>query len=362
MLDFTSALYLGFLHASRELRPWTQFTTGAPAALTVPEAAGRVARELAALQGLERATLAPSTLHLVWDLFGLLARERPAVFLDDGTYPVARWGVERAAARGARVVRFPHHDARTLRQAVAASRRGLQRTVIVADGFCPACGQAAPVDEYLAAAQEGNGLLVLDDTQALGIFGESPGPNAPYGRGGGGMLRHAQTGGPRAVLVSSLAKAFGVPMAALSGSGAIVQAFEEQSESRTHSSPPSIAALHAAERALERNRREGDAVRLRLAGLVRHFRLRARATGLALVETGFPVQTLRGDARFGAVEAHRSLLEKGIRAVLHRSHSDRGPRLSFLITANHTVPQLERTLEALSAIAGRAAVAVSRGR
>ena len=33
VLDFTSALYLGLQHPSRSLRPWRQFTTGAPAAL-----------------------------------------------------------------------------------------------------------------------------------------------------------------------------------------------------------------------------------------------------------------------------------------------------------------------------------------
>jgi hypothetical protein len=30
MLDFTSALYLGFRHPNRSLRPWSQFTTGVP--------------------------------------------------------------------------------------------------------------------------------------------------------------------------------------------------------------------------------------------------------------------------------------------------------------------------------------------
>jgi 8-amino-7-oxononanoate synthase len=72
-LDFTSALYLGLGHASASLRPWDQLTTGAPAALVEPSDANAVARRVAALQGCERGLLAPSALHLFWDLFGALA-------------------------------------------------------------------------------------------------------------------------------------------------------------------------------------------------------------------------------------------------------------------------------------------------
>src|SRR5262245_64902371 len=101
VLDFTSALYLGLLHPSRVLRPWTQLTTGVPAALAPPPGAVAVTARLAALQGCERATLGTSTLHLFWDLFGLFPAREIAIYLDAGTYAIAGWGVERAAARGA---------------------------------------------------------------------------------------------------------------------------------------------------------------------------------------------------------------------------------------------------------------------
>jgi 8-amino-7-oxononanoate synthase len=78
VLNFTSALYLGLRHPSWSLRPWAQLTTGAPAALAPPPGARMVADMLAALQGCERAALAPSTLHLFWDLFGMVG-SRPSV-------------------------------------------------------------------------------------------------------------------------------------------------------------------------------------------------------------------------------------------------------------------------------------------
>ena len=39
------------------------------------------------------------------------------------------------------------------------------------DGFCPGCGRAAPLREYLESARAQRGLLVLDDTQAIGVLG-----------------------------------------------------------------------------------------------------------------------------------------------------------------------------------------------
>jgi hypothetical protein len=77
-------------------------------------------------------------------------------------------------------------------------------------------------------------------------------------------LRWSGTGGPEALVFSSLAKAFGVPMAVLGGSGAWIRKFEEKSLTRVHCSPPSIAVLRAAEHALL-STREGTRPRARLA-------------------------------------------------------------------------------------------------
>lgn len=145
MLNFTSALYLGLRHPSCSLRPWSQFTTGVPAALAQPPNAPELAQTLAALQGCELGTFGTSTLHLFWDLFGMLSRQRVAIYVDAGAYPMARWGVERAAAHGARVRSFLHHDAEALRRHLGHDARSRVRPLVVADGFCPGCGKSAPL-------------------------------------------------------------------------------------------------------------------------------------------------------------------------------------------------------------------------
>jgi hypothetical protein len=255
MLDFTSALYLGLRHASWSLRPWAQLTTGAPAALVAPPGARAVADALAALQGCQRGTLAPSTLHLFWDLFGMLPNHGVAIYISGGTYPIARWGVERAAARGVPVRSFPHHDAAALWRQLQRDASRQLRPVVVADGLCPDCGAPAPVAAYLENVRAFGGLLILDDTQALGVLGSAPKPDAPYGHDGGGSLPWSGVGGPDVLVGSSLAKGFGVPVAVLAGSETMIGRFKATSETRVHCSPPSLAVIHAAEGALEVNRR-----------------------------------------------------------------------------------------------------------
>ena len=360
MLDFTSALYLGLEHPSGALRPWDRLTTGRPAALApLPGAAG-LARQLAALLGAERATLGRSTLHLFWDLPSVLpgvwGDRGIAVHLDAGTYAIGRWAAERAAARGTAVHGFAHHDAEALSAAV---RRDGRRPVIVADGFCPGCGRAAPVREYLECARDG--LLVLDDTQAIGILGARPGPRAPYGCGGGGSLRWWDLDGADVVTIASLAKGFGAPLAVLAGSARSVERFEARSDTRVYTSPPSSADIHAAERALALNAACGDRLRWRLATLVRRFRRRLLEARLAADGGLFPVQTLRLPHGTDAVRLHSQLHAEGIRAVLQRSHGAATPRISFLLTAGHRTAEVDHVVSALARSIARTATRSTRG-
>jgi 8-amino-7-oxononanoate synthase len=342
MLDFTSALYLGFRHDSRSLRPWRQLTTGVPAALRTAPAARAVAERLARLQGCEHATLAASTLHLCVDLFCQLAASRPVIHVDAGTYPVAALGVELAAARGAGVKTFPRFDAVALERQLRAAP---SRPVVVADGFAPGLGPA-PVRAYAESVGDRGGLLILDDTQALGILGA----------GGGGSLRRAAPDGANVVLVCSLAKAFGVPIASLSGDARFVRRFEAQSATRVHCSPPSAAALAAAARALELNARGGDERRARLAALVRRFRRGLVRAGLRPRGGLFPVQVLGLLEIADPPGAHERLRRLGIACVLRQDTVGGPPELAFLLTARHTARDVDRAVAAVPRAARAGAV------
>jgi len=359
VIDFTSSLYLGLRHASTDLRPWSHLTVGKPAALWAPPASRTVAEQLAALVGCERASLGPSTLHLFWDLFASPEMSPGAIFVDAATYPIARWGTERAALRGIPVRTFPHHDVGGLIRRLRRSGPALRRPIVVADGLCPGCGGAAPVRELLGVVRRFGGTLVLDDTQALGIAGQHASAEMPYGVGGGGSLCRAGAGMPDVVLVSSLAKGFGAPLAVLAGTRRVVGGFETTSQTRVHCSPPSMASLAAAERALAINGRSGDHLRRRLLSLVLRFR-----HGIAQVGAGtrdlFPVQTLDPIPGLDPFALSQELFGRGIRTVLHRPRCGSGARVSLLITALHGTSAIDAAVEAIGATITARRAAVSR--
>jgi 8-amino-7-oxononanoate synthase len=360
VLDFTSALYLGLRHASASLKPWVQLTTGVPAAHSVPWIARRVARGLAAVQGCEAATLVPSTLHAFMDLGEIFGRAGYAILIDRGAYPISRWGMERAAMRGAFVRRFNHFDVDSLGWAL---RSGLnrRRPVVVCDGFCPGCGRPAPLAAYLGLVTSAGGWLLIDDTQALGIFGYSPDARRPYGEGGGGMPRFSSLFSPRLAVVASLAKGFGAPLAALSASTEFVRQFERWSCTRMHCSPPSLAVIHAAASALTINELYGETLRSRLTNLVRRFRARLRTA--AIVPTGgcFPVQTLPPLTGIDAADVHQKLWRAGISTVLHRIVDNYPVRISFLVNAGHTDAMIDRAADVLRSIVERTRFSQGRG-
>jgi 8-amino-7-oxononanoate synthase len=341
VLDFTSSLYLGFDHMACDASG-QPLTLGKPAALEEPPGAGELGRRLAALMGCPAAVLAPSTLHLFWDLFEWLGREGVTFCADRGIYPVSRMGLERAASKGSEVLWFAHHDPDSLAKLLARARR---RPVVVTDGFCPACGSPAPLGRYLGAVRRLGGLLVLDDTQAFGILGRrEPGNGPPYGLGGGGSLAFHSLMGDDIVVVSSLAKAFGAPLATLGGGSRLVREFKWESATRVHCSPPSTAAIRAATRALVLNRVHGDVLRLRLATVIASFRRLLAARGWQVDGRCFPVQTIGGP---GAADAYEALLRLGVQTVPKRAG------LSFVLTARHRHTDIEQAARALISIGPR---------
>jgi 8-amino-7-oxononanoate synthase len=193
-------------------------------------------------------------------------------------------------------------------------------------------------------------MLVLDDTQPLGIFGCCPGVPNPYGLGGGGSLRVHAVEAPRVVLVSSMAKGFGVPMAMVAGSARFVAQFKRQSATQVHSSPPSLADLHAAESALTLNHEQGDSIRWRLALTIERFRSRLRASGIRSGSSLFPVQSLTLLPQIDALRLYRRLCEARIVTVLHRPPCRPGPVVSLIITANHSLADIDRAATAIVSI------------
>jgi 8-amino-7-oxononanoate synthase len=262
------------------------------------------------------------------------------------TYAIARWGVRQGASADTPVYTFPAGDTAALERLVGNPACRRRRPIIVCDAFWPGSDRQPPLARYAAFVARHHGLLVLDDTQALGVLGHGASTGAPLGWGGGGSLRHRSLGGAHVVVGASLAKGFGVPVAVLSGSRATVSRFEAGSGTRVHASPPSVAVIQAATRALALNRQRGDALRLRLTHRVQQFRRRLARLGLRAAGGAFPVQSLTSLGGFDAASLHAGLLERGVRTVLHDECG--AAKLSFIITAAQNPTCIDRAANALA--------------
>lgn len=353
MLDFTSSLYLGMRHPAKSLRPWSQMTLGKPTALKEPPLQARLEQRLAGVTGCDSVLFGASTLHLFWDLFGYLSKQAVAIYPDAGAYPIARWGVQRAAGFGVPVHQFAHYSPGQLEQVLASASHRKRKPVIVCDGFCPGCGKPAPLAEYLAITRRHGGYLVIDDTQALGLLGINPNPGEPYGMGGGGSLRWHQIGGPELIAVSSLAKGFGVPVAMIGGNSTVLKHFEEHSETRAHCSPPSLPVIHAVEHALDLNDRLGDDLRECLAKNVATFRAGLLNIGCKASGGIFPVQTLRPKANIQTSLLHHQIQQRRVQTVLHPERERQPACISFILTARHSHQDIRQALIVLANAIGR---------
>jgi len=347
MTDFTSSLYLGMMHGSRELPEWRQLTSGVPAALKESVLSKKIAGKISEMQGLRAGLLAPSTLHLYIDLFRQLSEKRITLFVDIQIYPVSLYGIEQIVLRKIPVIRYRHLDATDLELKIRKFLKGSTLPVIITDGWCPQCGKASPVDVYLKIVQKYNGMLVMDDSQALGVLGKTD-SQLHYGKGGGGLLKWMHVTDERIVSVTSLAKGFGVPVAAISGSKVFIRDFESRSKIRMVSSPVNFAVLSAVIHTLNINQASGDAGRKKLWENVNYFRRQFNETGIPISGGIFPVQTIYSLSQENCFQLHQYLNRREIHTVIVAPHMDHNPGLSIIINANHTSKEIDHLIRGIA--------------
>ena len=220
--------------------------------------------------------------------------------------------------------------------------------MVVVDGVCGGCGRPYPVRAAADRVRAYGGVLLLDDTQALGLFGEGTDAAHPFGRGGGGSLRRAGVRFDDVVSVASLAKAFGAPVASIAGSAAIIERIGHRGGSMTYSSPPSAVDIAAADYALDRNAAEGDLLRRQLATRIRALRSRSAERGLRLADGRFPVQATTQVTVPVGRRLLRRLDARGVRAVLRRDCTG-GNAIALVLTATNRLSDVTMAADELAA-------------
>ncbi|MBT3308907.1 MAG: 8-amino-7-oxononanoate synthase [Gammaproteobacteria bacterium] len=242
-----------------------------------------------------------------------------------------------AKLSGAKLLRYAHSDMNALEGRLADPASG--RTLVVTDGVFSMDGDTAPLAAIANECRCGGASLMVDDAHGVGVHG-------PQGRGTVAKFELGPAEVP--ILMGTLGKAFGVSGAFVAGSEALIETLIQQARTYIYTTATPPAQAEATRKALQLVK-AGDERREWLQQLIGHFRRGAQQLGLSLMNSATPIQPLLIGESADAVRLSERLQKSGILVAPIRppTVAEGSARLRITLSANHSMAQLDRLLEAL---------------
>jgi acyl carrier protein len=252
---------------------------------------------------------------------------------------------------------FDHNDPKALERRLELHRER-SRKIIAIDGVYSMSGACPPLPELVRLARKHGARVYVDDAHGLGVIGENPTPDNPYGDLGNGVVRHfGLRHDEDIVYVGGMSKAFSSMAAFVTCADEAERRRMAMASTSIFSGPCPTGSLASALAGLRISQDyEGAAIRRRLLNLTRRLVAGARASGLAVDNNGlFPLVSVRIGAVSDVVKACNILWEHGILitpALFPAVPIDRGA-LRFTVTAANTEEQVWSAIEALHKVYAR---------
>lgn len=250
---------------------------------------------------------------------------------------------EGLAATRAQAVATPHNDAGAVDTAIRRWRAGggRGRPWIVAETLYSMDGDFAPLDELSAIAARHDGMLMLDEAHATGVFG-------PGGRG----LATGLEGSGNLVTLHTCGKALGAMGALVCLPSGLKDYMVNRARGFIYATAPSplVAAIV---RAALRLCVDADDRRARLHARIAH--VRAALAGLGLPATASQIQkvVLGADRRAAGVADRLQASGFDVRAIRPPTVPEGTARLRIPLTLNVTDAELDAFLAALGDVLQR---------
>ena len=243
---------------------------------------------------------------------------------------------------------FPHADIAALREILREAREvgrpegGEYRLIlVVTDGVFSMDGDIAPLPEIVAAAEEFDAAVMVDDAHASGVLG----------RNGRGSVDHFGLHGRVAIQVGTLSKAVGSLGGYVAGSMALREILTQRARpflfSTSH--PPSVVA--SCREAIKVMQDEPELLE-RLWANTRHFKTELTRLGFDTGVSETPITpVMMGDPDTAGRFSDR-LLEEGVFAqpVVFPTVAIDKSRLRTIVTAAHATEQLDTALGAFDRV------------
>jgi len=243
----------------------------------------------------------------------------------------------------ARLLLYPHADARALDRLLARSRRRFRRVLVVTDGLFSMDGDVCPLPELLKTAERHDARVLVDDAHATGVLGAQ----------GGGTLDHFGIDpSDRVVQMGTLSKALGSVGGFVAGPAVLREWLVNRARTLVFSTGLPASCLAAALAATGIARRQAWR-RARLRELSVRVRREVRALKFDVPDGDGPViPVILGDARrtmrWSAALGDHGFFVPGVRPPTVPAGSS---RLRISLMATHTDDHAARLVERLAALA-----------
>ncbi len=358
--DFASANYLGLdLHPAvlasipEAIKRWGTHPSWTRAVAS-PQIYEDLEQEIARFIGVPDALVFPTVTLLHSGVLPVLAGTDGVILLDRAAHTSMQEAAQLAGARGTAVDWFDHNDPYDLeRQLELHGER--PRKIIAVDGVYSMSGAYPPLPEFVRLARKHGARVYVDDAHGLGVIGENPTPDNPYGDRGNGIVRYfGLRYGEEIVYVGGMSKAFSSMAAFVSCANETEKQQLAMASTAVFSGPSPTASLASSLAGLRISQSdEGSDIRRRLLCLTRELVAGVRALGFAVDNNEmFPLVSVKIGYVPEVIKACKILWEHGILitpALFPAVPIDRGA-LRFTVTAANTDEQVRLGLEALRVV------------
>ncbi len=254
--------------------------------------------------------------------------------------------IDACALSRAEVRQYPHLDCASAGDLLAEWRAShpAAAAAIVTDAVFSMDGDLASLPELAARARRHGAWLLADDAHGLGVLG-------PHGRGSCEHFNLDSEAVP--VLVGTLGKAFGSFGAFVAGERDLIDWILQKARTYIYSTAPPQPVAAATRAAL----RLADAEswrRERLTAVIADFRHRCAQAGIALSNSGTPIQPLLLGDSGRALQVSDWLLERGliVKAIRPPTVPAGSARLRIALSARHSDRDIARLAELLAEALG----------
>ena len=296
-------------------------------------------QRIAAFLGTEDTILYGSAWNANEGLFQTIAGEQDAIISDELNHASIIDGIRLAKARKER---YRNRDMGDLRRALEATKDARNK-VVMTDGVFSMEGSLAPLPEMVELCREYGAFLVVDDSHATGVLGET----------GRGTAEELGVFGQIDAYTSTLGKALGGSHGGFTtGPKVLIEYLRQKSRPYLFSNtlPPAVVLGSLA--ALDLIEKDTTLIE-RLHDNTRYFREQLTQRGIRVREGNHPIVPIIIGDTARAIAMSQELLHRGVYVsgfgfpVVPQGQA----RLRCQISAAHTREQLDRAIFAIADVA-----------